>query len=87
VAAAAADKVAKDNPVVVRRSATAQRGAEADSVCASQAAGLELAAPNVSRFLKKLLGLNNKVKQRFFPQCNGCSSVRPARRRRRASAC
>jgi hypothetical protein len=33
----------------------------------------------VSSFLKKLLGLNIKVKQRFFPQCNGCSSVRPAR--------
>ena len=44
-----------------------------------QAAGLELAAPNVSSFLKKLLGLNHKVKQRFFPQCNGCSSVRHRR--------
>ena len=26
--------------------------------------------------MKKLLGLNHKVKQRFFPQCGGCSSVR-----------
>jgi hypothetical protein len=33
-----------------------------------------MAAPS---FLKTLLG-QTRVKQRFFPQCTGCSSVRAA---------
>jgi hypothetical protein len=77
VAAAAADRVVKDNPVMVRQ-CDVLRARGRLMRAHFQAAGLELAAPNVSSFLKKLLGLNNKVKQRFFPQCGGCSSVRPA---------
>jgi hypothetical protein len=75
LAAAVADKAVASNPAVVREQAqhaNALRALCADAAARSQAAGLNLAAPG---FMQRLFG-SAKVKQRYFPQCGGCSSVR-----------
>ncbi len=81
VAAAAAQKVATDNPLVVRLvgccSTRSFRVSEPshDTLAPAQVAGLSFAYPQI---FKKLFA-PAKVRQRFFPQCNGCSQARTTR--------
>jgi hypothetical protein len=71
-----ADKAVASNPAVVRSRAHHASCCHvalcADAALRSQAAGLNMAAPG---FMQRLFG-SAKVKQRYFPQCGGCSSVR-----------